>query len=280
MARARGRGRGRGQKTPIMNVGSSVGAPVEAIELREQEQVQNGEASFEDEVARSTKVARRLSLNTLSANTEVLENSDLESLDDENKVVNGQTMVQLEGKEVQEEEQKWKCALIAYVIGECPGYNTMKRYTLMNWSKVDKPKVFLHEYGARRLVIYVKWNHNQKKRCQREEDHGKKVTQTWQYKGPISQKTEQEKVHEQRKENNLSPQKNKQEEEQEIDKKLYQQTPRSIGEHSNNADKQLEFSLANFPILKAIPIRNGFESLKHNKMASLSIDKGGASKTC
>ena len=36
------------------------------------------------------------------------------------QVVNGQTMVQLEEKEVQEEEQKWKCALIAYVIGECP----------------------------------------------------------------------------------------------------------------------------------------------------------------
>ena len=48
------------------------------------------------------------------------------------QVVNGQTMVQLEEKEVQEEEQKWKCALIAYVIGECPGYNTMKRYIMMN----------------------------------------------------------------------------------------------------------------------------------------------------
>ena len=44
----------------------------------------------------------------------------------------------------------------------------------------------------------------------------KKVTQTWQYKGPISQKTEQEKIDEQRQENNLSPQKNKQEEKQEI----------------------------------------------------------------
>ena len=32
--------------------------------------------------------------------------------------------------------------------------------------------------------------------------------------------------------------------------------------------------------LKAIPTRNGFESLMHNKMASLSINRGGASKTC
>ncbi|KAK6778018.1 hypothetical protein RDI58_024736 [Solanum bulbocastanum] len=39
------------------------------------------------------------------------------------QIVNGQTMVELEEKEVQVEEDKWKCALIAYVIRECPGYN-------------------------------------------------------------------------------------------------------------------------------------------------------------
>ena len=48
------------------------------------------------------------------------------------QVVNGQALVRLEEKEVQEEEQKWMCALIAYVIGEYPGYNTMKRYIMMN----------------------------------------------------------------------------------------------------------------------------------------------------
>ena len=55
--------------------------------------------------------------------------------------------MQLEEKEVKEEEQKWKCALIAYVIGECPGYNTMKRYVMVNWSSVSMPEVFLHEDG-------------------------------------------------------------------------------------------------------------------------------------
>ena len=74
------------------------------------------------------------------------------------QVVDGQAVVQLEEKEVQEEEQKWKCALIAYVIGECPGYNTMKRYIMLNWSSVSKPELFLHEDGYclssfRRLVI-------------------------------------------------------------------------------------------------------------------------------
>ena len=56
-------------------------------------------------------------------------------------------MVQLEKTEVQEEEQKWKCALIAYVVGECPGYNNMRRYIMMNWSNVSKPEVYLHEDG-------------------------------------------------------------------------------------------------------------------------------------
>ena len=41
----------------------------------------------------------------------------------------------------------------------------------------------------------------------------KKVTQTWKYKGSISQKNQQGKIDEQRQENTLSPQKNKQEEE-------------------------------------------------------------------
>ena len=85
MARGRGRGRGIGRKTQITNVGSSVGTRVEAIELMEQEQDQKGEESFEDEVARSTKVARRLNLNSLRTNEEVLENSDLEGFDEENK---------------------------------------------------------------------------------------------------------------------------------------------------------------------------------------------------
>ena len=62
-----------------------------------------------------------------------------------------------------------------------------------------------------------------------------------------------------------------------IGKKFEQQTLKNNDEQDY---RQLEMSLANFPILKAIPIRNGFESLMHNKMASLSIDRGGATKTC
>ncbi|KAH0781016.1 hypothetical protein KY290_000614 [Solanum tuberosum] len=63
------------------------------------------------------------------------------------QIVDGQTMVQLEEDEVQVEEDKWKCALIAYVIGECPGYNIMHKYITMNWTVVTKSDVYLHEKG-------------------------------------------------------------------------------------------------------------------------------------
>ena len=62
-----------------------------------------------------------------------------------------------------------------------------------------------------------------------------------------------------------------------IEKELEQQTPKNNEVHDY---RQLDLSLANFPILKPIPTRNGFESLMHDKMASLSIDRGGAPKTC
>ncbi|XP_069154420.1 uncharacterized protein [Solanum lycopersicum] len=95
---------------------------------------------------------------------------------------------------------------------------------------------------------------------------------------PIIQSTEQEKVEEQRQEPNRRPQEEQQEKEQEIVQKLDQQTPKN--DSQTNVDGQLDLSLANFPMLKAIPTRNGFESLMHKKMTSLTIDRGGVPKTC
>ena len=106
----------------------------------------------------------------------------------------------------------------------------------------------------------------------------KKVTQTWQYKGSISQSNEQEKVEEQRQEINIRPQEEQQEKEQEIVQKLDQQTPKN--DKQTNVDGQLDLSLENFPMPKAIPTRNGFESLMHTKMTSFTVDKGGVPKTC
>ena len=59
----------------------------------------------------------------------------------------------------------------------------------------------------------------------------------------------------------------------------FKQTP-ELNLRPQTGYKQLEFSLTNFPILTAIPVRNGFESLRHSKLASLPVDRGGDPKTC
>ncbi|KAK6776349.1 hypothetical protein RDI58_027350 [Solanum bulbocastanum] len=41
-------------------------------------------------------------------------------------------VVQLEEEDVHLEEEKWRCALIAYVIGVCLGFNTMNIYITQN----------------------------------------------------------------------------------------------------------------------------------------------------
>ena len=57
------------------------------------------------------------------------------------------------------------------------------------------------------------------------------------------------------------------------------QTP-EINLRPYNGGKQLDFSISNFPLLSAIPLRNGFESLKNSKLVSLPVDRGGTSKSC
>ena len=99
---------------------------------------------------------------------------------------------------------------------------------------------------------------------------GKKVTQTWQYKGPISQKSELEKKEEHSQEMRMRAQ-----EEEQISEIV--QTPKS---NAVQGHSQLELSLDKFPILKPIATRNGFESLMSVKSASFSVDRGGAPKSC
>ncbi|XP_009758696.1 uncharacterized protein [Nicotiana sylvestris] len=63
------------------------------------------------------------------------------------KVVDGQYVVNLDKLEVENETEKWKNALIVYVIGERPGYNQMHRYIAQHWNNVAEPDLFLHEDG-------------------------------------------------------------------------------------------------------------------------------------
>ena len=89
-------------------------------------------------------------------------------------------------------------------------------------------------------------------------------------RGPISQKSELEKKEEHSQEMRMRAQ-----EEEQISEIV--QTPK------NNAVQgfsQLELNLDDFPILKPIATRNGFESLMNVKIASFSVDRGGAPKSC
>ena len=106
----------------------------------------------------------------------------------------------------------------------------------------------------------------------------KKVTQAWQYKGPIQQ---QEKIGEQRKGEEIKEDEpvTVQEEENELRNDQVIHTP-EISLRPNTGSTQLEFSLSNFPMLSAIPIRNGFESLMNSKLVSLPVDRGRNPKSC
>ena len=96
---------------------------------------------------------------------------------------------------------------------------------------------------------------------------------------PTGGNAEQENVPEQLAEdNNTIAQEEKQGIEKEKEQEQNKQTT-EINLRPNTGGKHLDFSFSNFPILSAIQIRNGFESLMHSKLASLPIDRGGASKT-
>ncbi|KAG5629509.1 hypothetical protein H5410_001226 [Solanum commersonii] len=55
------------------------------------------------------------------------------------KLVNGKIVVQLDENEVEQEAEKWKCALIVFVIGEKPGFNYMRRYIEHYWKDIADP---------------------------------------------------------------------------------------------------------------------------------------------
>ncbi|KAH0701657.1 hypothetical protein KY285_015935 [Solanum tuberosum] len=59
----------------------------------------------------------------------------------------GHMVAQLDKQKVEPEIQKWKCALIAYFLGETPGYNVICRYIAANWKNIEAPEVFYHDEG-------------------------------------------------------------------------------------------------------------------------------------
>ncbi|XP_019250861.1 PREDICTED: uncharacterized protein LOC109229761 [Nicotiana attenuata] len=63
------------------------------------------------------------------------------------EIVEGNLVAKLEKSEIEQENLKWKNALIVYVLGEKPGYNSMKRYINQVWNIVAMPDLFYHDEG-------------------------------------------------------------------------------------------------------------------------------------
>ncbi|KAH0717232.1 hypothetical protein KY285_013263 [Solanum tuberosum] len=341
MARGRGIGRGRGRKIPLMTIGSSVGTRVEGDELQMQDQSKtlplNEEGAIEKETLSSAEVVRRLSLNTPPTKADIRELSDLDYDEEKEAESNGTVKVDAEnfvdtarttggkskGKEkskdelwtnmfknnraanndeVQVEEDKWKCARITYVIGECPGYNTMNRYITMNWTAVTKPDVYLHDErilievnvtkaipqqitvmdpngGIFMQEVVLEWRPQFCDKCQKighqcqsgittkegppkKRRPVKKVTQVWQYKWPIQIKEQVCAQNRGHEAREISHNITTEKGNHEIEKEHGKQNPGEI--------TQLNLR----PNTGAIPTRNGFESLMDIKLASLPIDRG------
>ncbi|XP_019237787.1 PREDICTED: uncharacterized protein LOC109217944 [Nicotiana attenuata] len=62
-------------------------------------------------------------------------------------IKNGEVIVDLCKEEIEKETQKWKQALILYVVGGSPTIGAMERYIASVWNFVAKPKVNFHNDG-------------------------------------------------------------------------------------------------------------------------------------
>ncbi|KAH0653299.1 hypothetical protein KY289_030977 [Solanum tuberosum] len=60
---------------------------------------------------------------------------------------NGEKVVKLCKEEVELETQKWKHALILYVVGAAPTIASLERYIAAQWNYITKPTVYYHNDG-------------------------------------------------------------------------------------------------------------------------------------
>ncbi|XP_009798363.1 uncharacterized protein [Nicotiana sylvestris] len=62
-------------------------------------------------------------------------------------VQNGETIVELAKNEVEKETEKWRNALILYVVGNTPTIGALERFIVSQWNFVAKPMIFYHNEG-------------------------------------------------------------------------------------------------------------------------------------
>lgn len=55
--------------------------------------------------------------------------------------------MELEKDEVEEEKEKWRKAIIFYVVGESPTIGAVERFVSSQWTIDTKPRVYYHNDG-------------------------------------------------------------------------------------------------------------------------------------
>ncbi|KAG5576040.1 hypothetical protein H5410_056174 [Solanum commersonii] len=60
---------------------------------------------------------------------------------------NGEHVIELKKEEIEKATEKWKQALILYVVGESPTIAAIERYIALQVNTVSKPKVYYHNDG-------------------------------------------------------------------------------------------------------------------------------------
>ncbi|XP_075108979.1 uncharacterized protein LOC142180802 [Nicotiana tabacum] len=56
----------------------------------------------------------------------------------------GKTIVKLEQEDIEEESEKWKMAIIMYVIGDSPSMEAAERFLVTQWRFAEKHQVYYH----------------------------------------------------------------------------------------------------------------------------------------
>ncbi|KAG5594739.1 hypothetical protein H5410_035971 [Solanum commersonii] len=185
MARGQGRGKGRPRRETILTLGSANGARIELEGKKEVTPIvtpargtlteptsiyatkganqlhlsmratisktepitiivqQEGEVSINETGAPPVTTTVESWANLFDKNRSVTKGRALSYIPPQ--VIDRKSVIQLDKTEVDRETAKWKCAMIAYVLGKSPGYNTMHRYISQTWADVVAPEIFMHE---------------------------------------------------------------------------------------------------------------------------------------
>nr|XP_009767256.1 PREDICTED: uncharacterized protein LOC104218456 [Nicotiana sylvestris] len=59
----------------------------------------------------------------------------------------GEKITQLQQHEIEEDTEKWKLAVILYVVGDFSSIGSLEHFIAMQWNFAAKPKIFYHNNG-------------------------------------------------------------------------------------------------------------------------------------